>query len=211
MRRLCWWLPIWALMVCPAAAQTADPVGPFVVDVRGLMLALPTSAGWTPADLPDGTEVPSRAFGLDVGAHLYAGRLGAARLGLGATLGLGRGTSKPGVAEVPEVIGRVTTLAPQVSLNFGHRLGWSYLSAGYGGARVESEAGASSTSPAGVVKSGWVGAVNFGGGARWFLNDHVGFGFDARWHRLSGREATTTMAAAPRATLFQLALGISLQ
>lgn len=211
MRRFWWWLPVWGLLACPARAQTPDPVGPLVVDVRGLMAALPTSPGWTPADLPEGTEVPSRGFGLDVGAHVYVGRLGPARLGLGAALGWARGTSAAATAELPGLIGRTTTAAPQLSFNFGRRLGWSYLSAGYGAARVESESSAVADTPAALVDSGWMGAVNFGGGARWFLNDHVGVGFDARWHRLTGRDATTTAPAATRTTLFHLAVGISLQ
>ena len=65
--------------------------------------------------------------------------------------------------------------------------------------------------PAALAESGWVGAVNIGGGARWFITEHLGVGFEARWHRLSSREATATSTAAPRATLFHLAVGFSIQ
>jgi opacity protein-like surface antigen len=124
---------------------------------------------------------------------------------------LARGATTAIVAGTPDVTARATTLAPQLSINFGHRLGWSYLSAGYGGAKVRSEAVAVGTRPAALADSGWMGAINFGGGARWFLTEHLGVGFEARWHRLSAREATGTTLSAPRATLFHLAVGLSLK
>ena len=37
--------------------QTSEPVGPFVVDIRGLMSGLPTTEGWTPV-VPAGRRVP---------------------------------------------------------------------------------------------------------------------------------------------------------
>jgi opacity protein-like surface antigen len=185
-------------------------VGPFVVDLRGLMSGLPTSAGWTPV-LPAGTDVPSRGFGLEGGAHFYFARWGPAMLGAGASFSLARGTASAVTVGTPDVRSRSTTLAPQLSFNFGHKQGWSYLSAGYGGAKVTSESEPLGTIPAAMADSGWAGAINIGGGARWFLTEHLGVGFEARWHRLSSRDATATSLAAPRATLFHLAVGISLQ
>lgn len=215
---------VMALMLaglCPAVAvaQPQEPVGPFVVDIRGITLGLPTAAGWT-VELPEGGLVPGRGLGLEGGAHVYVGRLGPARIGLGAALGLARGTATTGEPEDPEdpdvpvgptgdVITRATTLAPQLSLNFGHKLGWSYLSAGYGAARIGSRATLQGTEE---MTTGWVSAINIGGGARWFLSDHLGFGFDLRWHRLSAPvPAIDTAAAPPRATLFQFAVGLSIQ
>jgi hypothetical protein len=194
----------------PAAGQVREPVGPFVVDARGLMSALPATAGWTPT-LPTGTEVPSRGFGFETGGHLYLAQWGPAAIGLGGAFTFARGTATPADGDTPGVIGRVSTVAPQLSLNFGHRLGWSYLSAGYGAAHVESESLSIAGVPASLVASGWVSAVNIGGGARWFLREHLGVGFDVRWHRLRSREATAARAAAARTTLFQLAVGLSIQ
>jgi hypothetical protein len=199
-----------ALLVCsalPALAQSSDPVGPFVVDARGLMASLPTAEGWVPA-LPAGTIVASRGFGLDLGAHAYPLRLGPARIGVGGALTFARGTGTTGTVEgTQEVITRSGTLAPQFSFNFGHRQGWSHLSFGYGLAKVSSDA--SGGELAATSDSGWVGAINFGGGARWFISEHIGVGFDARWHKLGSRDATATSPAAPRTTLFHLAVGIS--
>ncbi len=105
----------------------------------------------------------------------------------------------------------MTSLAPQVSLNFGHSLGWSYLSAGLGQTRVKSEAETQSTIQYLPVDSGWVKTINYGGGARWFVNDHFGVGFDLRWYKLSIVEPSATSPGAPRASLLTLAVGVSLK
>jgi hypothetical protein len=198
-----------ALATSHAFAQTQDPVGPFVIDARGLMAGLPTQEGWVPT-LPVDTVVPSRGFGLEGGAHLYSVRLGPARLGVGAALTFARGTATATVEGTPDVVTTSTTFAPQLSFNFGHRLGWSYLSAGYGAAKIVSESSSIATVPGITNDSGWRGALNVGGGARWFISEHVGVGFEARWHLLSSLEATTTHAGAGRATLFHLAVGLSI-
>jgi hypothetical protein len=205
------WLVLSMVAVCAGSAfgQAREPVGPFVVDVRGLMAGLPTTEGWLPT-LPADTVVPSRGFGLDVGAHVYPVQWGPTRLGFGGALTLARGTATATLEGTPDVTTRASTLAPQVSFNFGHRLGWSHLSLGYGAAKVSSEAAAVGAQPAVTSDSGWGGALNFGGGARWFLTDHFGVGFEARWHKLSGRDASSTSAAAPRTTLFHLSVGVSL-
>jgi len=205
------------LLVCllaacavPAAAQPRDPVGPFVVDLRGVMLGLPTSAGWTPA-LPADGVVPSRAFGLEGGAHVHLFKMGPATFGVGASYAWTRGTATPLVDTAPEVRTRATLLSPQMSFNFGHRLGWSYLSAGYGAVMLVSESAPIADLPAATADSGWAGAINFGGGARWFVSDHLGVGFDARWHKLGTRAASAATPAAARVTMFKLAVGISIQ
>jgi hypothetical protein len=205
-------LAVLASFVCSASssfAQTSDPVGPFVVDARGLIAGLPTSEGWLPA-LPAGSIVASRGFGFDLGAHAYPLQWGPARIGVGGGLTFARGTGTTETVEGrQEVITRSSTLAPQLSFNFGHRQGWSHLSFGYGLAKVSSEASGGALTPT-TADAGWGGAINFGGGARWFIGEHVGVGFDARWHKLGSREATATTAAAPRATLFHVAVGISI-
>jgi hypothetical protein len=208
MRRLVLALCLVTLVATAAQAQPSEPVGPFVIDVRGLMAGLPTDAGWIPA-LPQGTIVPSRGFGLEGGAHVYPVQWGPVRLGLGAALTMARGTAKATATGTPDVVTKTTTFAPQLSFNFGHRQGFSYLSAGYGAAKVASDATAVGTTPALTSDSGWSGAMNIGGGARWFISEHFGVGFEARWHRLSAQDAVGGRLAAPRATLFHLAVGIS--
>ena len=210
-----------AAVVSPAyAQQVREPIGRFVVDLRGTSAGLPGDPGWTPV-LPADTETPSRAFGLDLGAHVYLLRFKSAALGVGATWDIARGTASPPeipegtttpVAQGPSVTTRVTSFAPQVSLNFGHSLGWSYVSAGLGRTRVESSAEATSGTIQYVpVDSGWTKTINFGGGARWFVNDHVGVGFDLRWYNVSIVEPSATSRGAPRASLLTAAVGLSLK
>jgi hypothetical protein len=199
------------LLCCgsPVFAQTSDPVGPFVIDARGLMAGLPTTAGWVPV-VPADTVVPSRGFGVEAGAHIYPVRWGPTRLGFGAAFSLARGTATATAEGTPDVVTKSTTFAPLLSFNFGHRQGWSYLSAGYGAAKVVSDSQAVGTVPAATADTGWGGAINFGGGARWFVSDHLGVGFEARWHLLSSRTGSASSVAASRATLFHLAVGLSI-
>ncbi|HVQ13030.1 MAG TPA: hypothetical protein VMS40_05545, partial [Vicinamibacterales bacterium] len=86
------------------------------------------------------------------------------------------------------------TVAPQLSLNFGTSDGWSYLSVGAGTARVD------------AVESGSSSSINAGGGARWFMNRHVGVGFDIRMHRIAADG--DTMA---RSTQVAASVGLSLK
>jgi opacity protein-like surface antigen len=103
-------------------------------------------------------------------------------------------------------------LTPQLSLNFGHSLGWSYLSAGLGGAKVTSEATATgNVTTFTSLDSGWVKTINYGGGARWFLNDHLGVGFDLRWYKLGLVPASATHPGAPRESLLVIGGGIVLK
>jgi hypothetical protein len=111
----------------------------------------------------------------------------------------------------------VRTVAPQLSFNFGSRQGWSYLSAGYGGASLRSDAplvvgsSSSATEPGAVVISGGsldasrIRGVNLGGGARWFLSGHAAIGLDVRFHRLSATATT------PRVTLVSVSVGLSIR
>jgi hypothetical protein len=224
MNRLRRLIPLAVAAVCvmgrPVAAQTKEPIGRFVVDARGASAGLPTVPGWTPL-VPTDTQLPARALGLDLGAHVYVLRVRGAAIGIGGTWGFSRGRTSPPevppgtttpILQTPEVTTRTTTLAPQVSLNFGHSLGWSYLSAGLGRTRVESEARAVTGTIQYVPRdSGWTKTINFGGGARWFINDHLGVSFDLRWHKLSIVPASNTHPGAPRASLVTAAVGVSIK
>ena len=206
-------------------AQPREPIGRFAADVRATSTGLPSLEGWTPV-VPAGTVMPSRSLGFELGAHVYLARFAAGALGVGGTWMTAAGTTSPPEADdgaptvptvpptntIPDVSTRATTLAPQVSLNFGHSLGWSYISAGLGRAKVRSEAVlAGSTTTFRPRESGWVQSLNFGGGARWFVNEHVGVGFDLRWHKLGGVDGTTTQSATPGTTLFVAGVGVVLK
>ncbi len=201
-----------------AFAQNIEPVPLFVADIRGVTAALPTATGWTPEVLT-GTEVPSRGLGVDVGAHVFVLRGRNMALGAGATLLIARSSTStvieptaqvPNPPTLPDVATRMTVLSPQVSINFGRRLGWSYISAGLGRAKVSSTATLGSASIPNVVDD-WTRTLNYGGGVRWFVNDHLGVGFDVRWQQLAAKEDPTTLATAPRDTRFVLGIGISVR
>jgi hypothetical protein len=172
------------LAAAPAAAQSSEPVGPFVIDLRGATSGLPNDTAFYPG-LPPDTLVPARGFGFDAGGHVYLFALGPARVGLGANYVRVRGTA-------PGIVTTVGTVAPQLSFNFGSRDGWSYLSAGMGGAWVDTAVDAETGTL--TRESGGLTAINAGGGARWFLASHLAVGFDVRWHRISGPPRTTMLA-----------------
>jgi hypothetical protein len=156
-----------------------------VIDLRGATSGVPTTTALDP-DLDIDARVPTRGFGFDGGAHVYLFGFGPARIGLGASFLRVRATS-------PDAQINVQLLAPQLSFNFGTSNGWSYLSAGAGPARVD-----------GAVAFD-VGGVNAGGGARWFLNNHLGIGFDIRMHKLAAK------GAFPRTTLVSASVGMSVK
>ena len=195
-------------------AQQKERIAPFVADLRLTSSSLPSEAGWTPT-VPTGTVAPTRGLGFEVGAHVNVIRLRAIAIGVGGTWLVARSTASPPEStdtpatptQIPAVTTRVSAFAPQVSLNFGHSLGWSYLSVGLGRTKVESEAVLAGTAFTPRV-SDWVKTLNYGGGARWFLNDHFGVGFDLRWHKLSIVPATATHPGAPRASLFAIGAGV---
>ena len=222
---LCW------CVATPVAAQTAvtqapgpDRPGPWVVDVRGTFVSLPNDAAFFP-DVPSSTLVPSRGYGLDAGVHIYVLQLGPARLGIGGSLLRARGTAAPGQPEdgedgepgemptSPETASLVTIVGPQLSMNFGSRDGWSYLSAGVGRAQMSTRASAfvdedGEAVGAEVMEHGSRSTLNFGAGARWFARPRLAFSFDVRFHIIgAGGQAKPT----PRTTLVAASVGISLR
>jgi hypothetical protein len=224
-------LPIALLLISvPAAAQTTSRPGPWALDLRGVTSPVPKEPAFYPA-LDSTTLVPGRGFGLDLGVHVYPLSLGSARLGFGADLFYVRATTKPhpaapstGSSATPAAAGQsvelaMRMLAPQMSLNFGSREGWSYLSAGFGSTDVSTRTSGVS---AGRRGSSRLDTINVGGGARWFFKSHLAFGFDVRMHQIAagtaGRTGTgepNVPAPAPVATpgmrVLTVAVGLSMR
>lgn len=214
-----------ALVPSVARAQDPGPVGPYVVDLRAAMAGLPNDPAFFPS-MPSGTFVPTRSLGLDVGGHVYPLRIGSARLGIGASFARTAGRASPAQPSTssssppprqtsPDVDSTMTTLAPQLSLNFGSSTGWSYVSAGVGQVRIRSTASAyasgssSSASTVGekVLELQRRQSINVGGGARWFLSTHVAFSFDVRFHMIAAR--ATEEARTLKATTIVAGAGLS--
>lgn len=223
------------LAAVPAAAQVAapGPPGPYVIDIRGATSAIPIDAGLFPP-VPAATILPSRGYGVDVGAHVYLLQLGPSRLGIGASVLRARGTASPAAptsgstsgstsavaapATKPVVDATLTILAPQISFNFGSAQGWSYVSLGLGRAQLKTgtsayadPSGGTATVPAESLDSGTRSSINIGGGARWFRSAHLAFSFDVRIHMVSAGEATGVSSATPRTTLVAASAGVSLR
>ena len=110
---------------------------------------------------------------------------------------------------MPDVEATLTTLVPQLSFNFGTADGWSYLSAGYG--RAEVNTATSGTATAAVRESGPLSSINMGGGARWFRSPRLAVGFDVRFHILSARSQEPPLVGTPRSMVITAAAGISLK
>ena len=231
MARLAAALPILFLLnSLPAAAQSASRPGPWALDVRGVTSPVPMEPAFYPA-LDSTTLVPGRGFGLDLGVHVYPLSLGSARLGFGADVFYVRATTKPsppapstGSSATPAPAGQrveltMRMLAPQISLNFGTREGWSYLSTGFGTTDVATR---TSGVTAGTRGSSRLDAINIGGGARWFFKSHLAFGFDVRMHQIASgtagqtgtREAnapTPAPVATPGMRILTVAVGFSMK
>jgi hypothetical protein len=208
------------LAAVPAAAQTNERLPWFAIDIHAATVGLPQAEGWVPAVSAD-TELPGRHWGLSTGATVYPFRAGLITFGFGASIIMGKGVSESlttpsgsgaeSTAVTPVVHTSITSLVPQVSINFGRRLGWSYLSAGIGRSKVTSFADAIGATPGIDVPETWNQALNFGGGARWFMKPRIGAGFDVRFVKLGSRTGTATVPSAKRTQLWNISAGISIQ
>ena len=209
------------LAAAPAAAQTSERIPLFAIDVHAATVGLPQAEGWVPV-VPADTVLPGRNWGVVAGGTVYPFRLGFVTFGIGATLTTAKGkgesltiVSGSGSSRTtritPIVRTGITNLAPQLSINFGRKLGWSYLSAGIGSSKVTSSADAVGTTPATAVPESWNQAINFGGGAKWFMKEHLGASFDVRFVKLGSRSATDTLPSAKRTQVWNISVGISIQ
>jgi hypothetical protein len=190
-----------------------QPIGPFVVDARGTLARFkqdPLSAaaiGAAPADLP------TRGLGLVVGAHLYPIRKRIFALGVGGEILLRARASRstpPVVEDGPEgpaIATSLTAISPQVSLNFGKRDGWSYLSGGIGWANFTTELEeAPFEDPESLPR-----AINYGGGARWFVKKHLAFSFDLRFYKVNAQPATVLRPGFASTSVMIFSAGVSVR
>jgi hypothetical protein len=198
-----------------ALAQQEDPIAPFVIDVRGAFISLDASGSAVPLGL-DKAQLPSNGLGLELGAHVYPLRGRVVSLGVGASLLFVRAKKAPEVAEDeepdpddPTVRTRIKGFTPQVSLNFGSRRGYSYVSAGIGTMTraIDATEGVMLEEVTGDTRAR---TLNYGGGARWFVNSRLAFSFDMRFYRIAAQDATTSSVSLPQQRLFMGSVGISI-
>ena len=205
----------------PASAQSPERLPWFAVDLHAATVGLPQAEGWVPV-VPADTVLPGRNWGVGAGATVYPFRVGIFTFGIGASLVTAKASSESltvitgsGPSAItratPIVRTGITSLSPQLSINFGRRLGWSYLSAGLGRSKITSRSDAIGTTPGVAVPEAWNDAINFGGGARWFMKPRLGAGFDVRFVKLGSRSASAALPSAKRTQLWNISAGISIQ
>jgi len=208
-----------SLLMVPPHAYAQDPVpqpifegpiGPFIIDVRGVFARFKQDATVAAVLGVEPSDLPTRGLGVVVGAHVYPLRTGNFALGLGGEILL-RARASHAVAPATEtgpdgstVVTRMTALSPQVSLNFGKRSGWSYLSGGIGRASFTTEI---EDSPVGDPESRPT-TINYGVGARWFAKKHLAFSMDLRFYAIRSQEATAARPPFPRKTVMVFSAGI---
>ena len=209
---------VMALAICPrASAQQAPRIGPFVVDLHGVVPLFPNNSTALAASrgIDDVTDLPGHGLGVDAGAQIYLLRFRAVTLGIGGNLMTGRSRSTPPMPAAAQprvgraVTERFTSIAPQISLNFGNSYGWSYLSGGIGPATWFLVPDGATATAADEEK---IKTINYGGGARWFKKKHVGFSFDIRFYAINpGTPVGTYLGGSPRTTLLVIGAGVSVK
>ena len=194
-------------------AQTSEPIGPFAADVRVVMPRFKEDNSVASALGVASTNLPGRGLGLAGGVHWYPVRMGRlVTLGIGGEVLFSGGskTAEPeteGGPEGPTVKTRFSNVSPQISLNFGTRQGWSYLTGGFGWAGFRTELEAS------PVRDGDSRplAINYGGGARWFAKEHLAVSLDLRFYAVGAQDGIIGRPAYPSMTLMVISGGISLK
>lgn len=203
-----------AILAPGATAQELEkePIGRFAADARIALPRFPEDPATATALAVTAENLPSRGLGLSAGVHFYPARMGRVAIGIGGEWLLSRGSKAldpetEGGASGPTVKTRFSALSPQLSLNFGGRRGWSYLSGGIGWATFTTELEASPVQD----PSGRTRAINYGGGARWFAKEHVAFAFDLRFYRVDPQDASTGRPAYGGRRMTVFSAGISLK
>ncbi len=191
-------------------AQPPEPLRGFVVDARGSIPFYPRTDQIATDRETTQDQLSRYGLGAEFGGHVFPFHWKQVTFGFGASYLMSRGSRTPptpdGETEPsgPTVETRFQAFAPQVSLNFGHRMGWSTLSAGYGTALYRAWR-ADLAEDEGTRTT----AINFGGGARWFVNDHLAVSLDLRFHRLGAQPAAANAYGHPAMQIVVLNAGVA--
>ena len=201
--------------VSPALAQQDEPIGRFAADIRGVYSRHKVEPSVAAELGVDSSNLPSRSWGLAGGAHIYVWHTRHITLGVGGEAVWARGSrsneivSPDGMTttQSPVVRRHFLGVVPELSLNFGHRNGWSYISGGMFGTSklyLDREDAPASSVPRRST-------LAYGGGARWFTNDYIAFAVDFHWYSVAEQPAAPGVLAEPRTTLLVLSGGISIR
>jgi hypothetical protein len=192
-----------------------QPVSGFVVDTRGIFARHKDEPDIAKQLNVDPANMPSRSLGIATGAHVYPIHLGKVAFGFGGHVLLGGGSNtldptldasgKPLPDQVlPTVKRHFRVYTTEVSFNFGHRNGWSYISGGLGRSLlyVDREDDPSSNVPMRQT-------FHYGAGGRWFTSHHTAVTFEIRWYSVAELVAGPTYVGQPRTTLMVLSGGMA--
>jgi len=187
-------------VAAPAFAQQKQPLPPFELDAK--VFTVRTGQDQTTAtDLGLQTsDLASSLKGFVFGGTVYPIRGKNKALGLGVEGVFGRGLTSAASTYISGFDG-------QISANFGHREGWSYVSAGAGPMRINSFLG---TQPF-ALPPGHL-TLNFGGGARWFNWEHLAIGFDIRFFLTQANQSNEPLyAGRGKKRIMFVSLGFSIK
>jgi hypothetical protein len=208
------------LLLCPSLgrAQQVEPLPvprepkpKFVFDARIGAPGLDKDATVAAALAVAPDDLPGRGLGVLLGGHFYAARARTVSLGIGGEMLWSRASHsvqplQQGDPEGPVLKTRWSNISPQVSLNFGGPDGWSYLTGGLGWSKLTMEREDDPQESGGRVRS-----LNYGGGARWFINHHFAVNMDLRFYSIGAQEAATGRVPTPKMRVLLLTGGISLR
>ena len=195
-------------------AQDEPPrIGPFVVDLHGTVPRFPNDDPQLAQSRDLSVrELPGAGLGLHAAANVYLLKWKAVTFGLGVDATIARSHQSQQAISATET-GRAVTerfahIAPDLSFNFGNGDGWSYLSGGIGPAvwSLVPDAAAPANSDRERLQT-----INYGGGARWFLNHHVAFSVDVRFYAINPGTPELGRPGGPRTTLLIIGGGVSIK
>ena len=184
------------------------PIGRFVIDLHGLVVPwgknqdLAIVRGFAPS------TQPNLGLGIGSGAHFYLLRWRFVTVGLGANILHASGNQSQGPDDpfpsAPPLRKTLTMVGSQLSLNFGRRNGWSYVSAGPG-TSILSLYDLNNSKPSQRSTC----TFNYGGGARWFTSEHLAFALDLRFYNAGPLQTTDTEPGSQRIKTMVLSIGAS--
>ena len=195
-----------AAVAASAHAQTRERLPLFAADVQGTLPRLPTDATIAATRGLTAAELPGWGPGFNLAAHVYPLRGRWVALGVGGNYQWARGTATGEAIDAATVTTKYTAFAPQVSANFGHKRGWSYISAGIGSTTLTVSSSAIGDEPGVGVKT-----INYGGGGRWFVRPHLAFSFDLRIYAMNPVEQDALNGGHPRLNIVAMNIGVSFQ
>ena len=213
---------VW-IVLAASLARAQDPppkIGPFVLDLHGSVPRFPADEKLAESRGVNLAELPGRGLGIQVGVTVYPLRWRAVTFGVGGELATSRARKTPlqgqtaptttttTTAPLRATEERFTSLAPQLSFNFGTGRGWSYISGGLAQSTWSLVPADRSAFPSDAAK---LKTINYGGGARWFMKSHLAFSFDLRFYAINPGAPYLTFPGSPRTTLMVIGAGVSVK